>query len=174
VQLLYRILIVLSVILVFGAGRASADSLSYAFAGPVSVSFELPVNPTVTDVHLGGGFAVTPINLTLNGAPSNDILLFFNAAFGGAFAALSCPSCADLALAGPQMYSGSEAAPTMLVLSGATLVDDKTGAPSGTITSTPASTPEPPAFILLGIGLLALVGTALVAKRSSGLPVAAN
>ena len=70
---LYRLSFVLIALLVFGVGRASADSLiSYSFSGANSVSFELPVNPTPTSFVLGGDFQVTPINLMINGAASSD------------------------------------------------------------------------------------------------------
>ena len=157
---LYRVSLLLAALLVFGVSRASADSLlSYSFTGANSVSFELPVNPTPTSFNLTIDFEVTPTNLMINGAPSSDTLLFFSSAFGGAFAAISCPSCVDLSLAGPQLYSGSEATPTMLVVSGVSLVNDMGGTPAGTVTSTPMTTtptPEPSATVLLGVGLLAI------------------
>jgi hypothetical protein len=157
---LYRASLLFTALLIFGVGRVSADSLlSYSFSGTNSVSFELPVNPTPTAFTPGADFLVAPINLMINGAPSSDTLEFFNATFGGAFAAISCPSCVTLSLVGPQLYSGSEAMPTMLVVNGVTLLNDMGSTPAGTITSTPAttaSTPEPSVTILLAIGLLAI------------------
>jgi hypothetical protein len=164
-----RCLLVLAVILFLGVGRASADStLSYSFTGSVSASFELPVNPTVMLSNPGVDFAVAPMDLMVNGQSSSDFLVFFSSAFGGGFDVQSCPGCVDLALAGPQLYSGSEAAPTMLAVDGAMLVDDMTGAPVGTVTSTPTgttATPEPSVLLLLSLGLLAFMSVALFSKR---------
>lgn len=154
-----RVVLFLSVILLLTAGVASADSLiTYEFTGPVSASFELPVNPVVTNFSLGFAFQVTPINLMINGVASSDFLVFYNTSAGGAFGAFSCGSCVDLSLAGPQLYSGSEASPTMLPLNNLALTDFENGNPAGTI-STPGTvaTPEPSSTVLLGAGLL-LVG----------------
>jgi hypothetical protein len=95
--------------------------------------------------------------LMINGAPSSDTLEFFNSTFLGAFAAICGPGCVTLSLTGPQLYSGPEATPTMLVVSGVSLLNDMGGAPAGAVTSTPTTaTPEPPSTVLLGIGLLAV------------------
>jgi hypothetical protein len=172
---LYRASLLLTALLIFGVGRASADTLlSYSFSGTNSVSFELPVNPTPTGFTLGIDFLVTPIDLMINGAPSSDTLQFFSSTFGGAFAALSCPSCVTLSLTGPQLYSGSEANPTMLVVSGVTLLNDMGGTPAGTVTSTPTSTtttPEPSVTVLLGVGLLAIGMAVLRFKPNFGVSI---
>jgi hypothetical protein len=149
--------LIFSAILFASCGVASADTLlSYQFVGPVSASFELPVNPNVTVFDLGFGFQVTPIDLTINGVASSDFLVFFNASAGGAFGAFSSGSSADLNLAGPQLYTGPESAPTMLQLSGTALTDFASGAPAGTISASPVSTPEVSVFSLLAVGILAL------------------
>ena len=112
---LKRISFLLGALLFIGVGRASADTLlSYQYSGPVSASFELPVMPTVIVSGAGFGFEVTPINLMINGAPSNDFLTFYNAAVGGGFGACFGGECLDILVAGPQLYSGPEASPTML------------------------------------------------------------
>jgi hypothetical protein len=159
----FRVALLLSVLLLLTVGIASADTLiTYQFTG--GTSFELPVNPVPTDFILGFAFQVTPINLMINGAPSGDFLVFYNAdpgtGGGGGFGAFSCGSCQDISVVGPQLYSGPENSPTMLGLgdTGVTLTD-----PAGTTTtiSTPGtpstvSTPEPSVTILLGVGLLAV------------------
>jgi len=167
----YRFAFLLAALLIVGAGRASADSLiTYTFTGAVSASFELPVNPVPTMFDTGVGFQVTPTDLTINGAASNDYLIFYSAAYGGAFGAFGCGSCTTLSLTGPQLYSGPESSPTMLPIDGGmVLMGFGSGMPGGTITT---STPEPSAIVLLGVGMLALVGMGLVSKRSNSYSVA--
>jgi hypothetical protein len=158
----FRVALVLSVMLLLTAGIASADSLiTYNFTG--GTSFELPVNPIPTVFSLGFAFQVTPIGLMINGAPSSDYLVFYNAdpvtGGGGGFGAFSCGSCQDISVVGPQLYTGPENAPTMLGLgnTGVPLTDPVSGTTS--MISTPGTpstvpTPEPSVTILLGIGLL--------------------
>ena len=159
----FRVALFLSVVLLLTVGVASADTLiTYQFTG--GTSFQLPVNPVPTIFNLGFDFQVTPINLMINGAPSGDFLVFYNAdpitGGGGGFGAFSCGSCQDISVVGPQLYSGPESAPTMLGLgdTGVPLTDPVAGT-TFTISTpgTPStiSTPEPSATILLGIGLLA-------------------
>ncbi len=173
---IYRAIFLMSALLVMSAGRASADTLlTYTFTGATSATFELPVNPTVTNGMLGVAFEVTPINLMINGVASNDFLVFYNAAFGGAFGAFSSGSSFDLSLAGPQLYSGPETSPTMLTIAtGMPLTNFMGGTPAGTITTgTPTGTPEPSGLALLAAGLLALSAAFFVSKRSNAFSAAA-
>jgi hypothetical protein len=176
----FRVALLLSVMLLLTAGVASADTLiTYNFTG--GTSFELPVNPVPTAFELGFGFQVNPIGLMINGAPSGDYLVFYNAdpgtGGGGGFGAFSCGSCQDISVVGPQLYTGPENAPTMLGLgdTGVALTDPVAGT---TLTiSTPGTpstvpTPEPSVTILLGIGLLAF-GLAVLGFRPR-LAIAAN
>jgi hypothetical protein len=168
----FRLALCFSAMLLLTAGIASADTLiTYQFTG--GTSFQLPVNPVPTVFNLGFDFEVTPINLMINGAPSSDFLVFYNAdpvtGGGGGFGAFSCGSCQDISVVGPQLYSGPENSPTMLGLgdTGVTLTDPVAG--TTTTISTPGtpstvSTPEPSLTILLGIGLLA-VGLAVFALK---------
>jgi hypothetical protein len=168
----FRVALLLSVMLLLTVGIASADTLiTYQFTG--GTSFELPVNPVPTAFDLGFAFQVNPIGLMINGAPSSDYLVFYNAdpgtGGGGGFGAFSCGSCQDISVVGPQLYTGPENAPTMLGLgnTGVPLTDPVAGT---TLTiSTPGtpstvSTPEPSVTILLGIGLLAF-GLAVLGFR---------
>jgi hypothetical protein len=153
----------LSAILFFSAAMASADTvITYQLSGPVTATFELPVNPTPSELMFaepGFGFYIVPISLVINGVPSGDFLGFFNAAQMGGFDACTpgAPLCTDLNFTGPQFYSGSELSPTFLPVSGATLSSFFPGDGGGTIT-----TPEPSALGLLAFGLSAL---ALLASR---------
>jgi hypothetical protein len=174
------VVVLLSALLLLTAGVASADTLiTYQFTG--GTSFELPVNPVPTSFDLGFAFQVTPINLMINGAPSGDFLVFFNAdpvtGGGGGFGAFSCGSCQDISVVGPQLYSGPENAPTMLGLgdTGVALTDPTSGSTSTISTpGTPSTinTPEPSVTALLGIGLLA-VGLAVLGFKPK-LAISAN
>ena len=160
---LIRFFILLGALLFVGVGRSSADTLiSYQYSGPVTASFQLPEMPTVIAFGPGFGFAVTPIDLMINGVASSDFLTFYNSAFGGGFGACAGGECLDILVTGPQLYSGPEATPTMLPIGGS-FTDRRTGDPAGTI-----STPEPSAVGLLGFGLLALgLATAGYQRKSA-------
>ena len=163
----YRALLFLSIMLFLSVAMASADTLiTYQITGSVTASFTVPVNPTQSElmfVDPGFGFSIIPINLVINGVPSNDFLDFFNASQMGGFDACSPGAvglCTDLNFTGPQFYSGSELSPTFLPLNGATLsgfLPSAPGAPAGgTITS-----PEPSAFGMLAFGMLGLLASRL-------------
>ena len=159
-----RILLILSSLIFLTASVASADTiLSYSLNGPVSATFELPINPTVLSFFDGDAFEVLPLNLIINGVASSDHLAFFNAASGGGLEAFSCDGCADINLAGPQLYSGTEAHPTMLSLNAVAVTDFDTGEPAGTLSA--VSTPEPSIAALTGFGMLAIGLAAGIFKR---------
>jgi hypothetical protein len=165
-----RVSFLVAAILFMGAGKASADTLTYQFTGAVTATFELPSMPTVLVSDPGFGFEVVPMNLMINGVASNDFLTFYNIAFGGGFGACFAGNCLDVLTSGPQLYSGSEDHPTMLAMGSTPLIDRRTGDPAGSIST---ATPEPSAFLLLAIGLFAVLGAGLVSKRFARVPVAA-
>jgi hypothetical protein len=158
-----RILLILSSLIFLTASIASADTiLSYSLNGPVSATFELPINPTVLSSSDGDSFEVLPLNLIINGVASSDHLAFFNIASGGGLEAF-CDDCVDINLAGPQLYSGPEATPTMLSFSPVAVTDFDTGEPAGTLSAVP--TPEPSIAALTGFGMLAIGLAAGIFKR---------
>jgi hypothetical protein len=164
---LCRILLILSSLVFLTASVASADTiLSYTLSGPISATFELPLNPTVLSSSLGDEFEVLPINLIINGVASSDHLAFFSTASSGGLEAFSCDICdADINLAGPQLYSGTEANPKMLFLNAVPVTNFDTGEPAGTLSASLVSTPEPSAAMLMTLGLIATGLAAAAFKR---------
>lgn len=157
------------------AGAAKADGspeLHYHLTGPgsTSASFYLPVNPTIAPENVNPGFAfqVTPIDLMLDGSSDpTGYITFYDINFGGGLTInqgelfdLTNPGGSNIAL----FVSGTEAAPTMLDVSGnIPLINFPTGPGGYTLTITPVPTPEPASLFLIGAGLL----TVFVKRRRS-------
>ncbi|MDQ1408095.1 MAG: hypothetical protein QOG55_3724 [Acidobacteriaceae bacterium] len=166
---LFQVLTLVFAATFLGAGAASADTLQFTLAGPVSASFELssgPLSINPVDTSDGFGFRIMPANLVVNGASSGDFLAFFNEAFAGGFGIFASGTEMIAYATGPQIYGGTELNPTFAP-GVFTLDDSVTGTPvpgayTLTVTDlTTVSTPEPSVTVLLAIGLLA-VGLALL------------
>jgi hypothetical protein len=150
-------------------GTAKADSnqeLYYVLTGPgaATATFYLPVNPTIDPVNVDGVFAfeVAPIDLMVDGsADPAGTITFYDIAFGGGLTIdegdvfdLINPDGSNISL----FTSGSEAAPTMLNVSGdIPLINFPTGPGGYTLTITPVLTPEPASLLLIGAGLISVV-----------------
>jgi hypothetical protein len=167
---LLRVLVLVCSALFIGVGVASADTLQFTLAGPVSATFDLSSGPLTIDssaFDTGVGFKVAPADLLVNGG-SGDLLVFYNGnpAIGGGIGIFASGTQMLAYASGPQLYGGTEMNPTFAP--GVFTLDDSTssttvpGAYTLTITDlTTVSTPEPSVTILLAIGLLA-VGLAVL------------
>jgi len=156
--------VVLAFTMFLGAGAAQADSLIlFTLTGPVDASFELSTNPFIAPGNSdpGFGFLVTPINLTIDGKASNDVLAFYSGTGGGGLAAFDAIWNADFSLFGPKLYKGKEWAPSFAPNAGNISLEDENGV-GYTLTMTAVSTPEPSSLLLVMAGLLPL---GLLAKR---------
>ena len=182
-----RILVLTSLLAVFAAsasatpisiisgGTFSASTPSSSFSGPSqpwSFAFVADSNPVVSNVGLGQGFDATFSNFSydLNGSPvaitPANIRFFSNPPNQGmlliCFSTTTCDQTTGggLSFVGPQMYSGSESAPTILtgdltstrfvVFFGRALYDQANGIVQA------ANVPEPMTLSLMGAGLLGL------------------
>jgi hypothetical protein len=136
-------------------------------SGPVSVSFILPVNPTVAPGNflLGFGFQVDVTDLLLNGSPANDPFKFFSSVDQGGLSIIDQPQTFNLiSLSNLQLYSGSESSPTMLDIPGKIPLLDALSNSNYTLTITPVGAPEPSSIFLLSAGIVVLL---LTRKRSA-------
>jgi len=167
-KLLSRISLLFAAVLFVGAGSAKADTmLFFSITGPVSATFELPTHPTINPYNADSdvGFLITPINLMIDGNPSNDFIAFYlGGANGGALAIFNSTIDDVISLTGIQLFSGSVFHPVFATHDPMALSDFDTGDPGYTLTisKNPPSVPEPSTMLLLAAGLLPL---GLLAKR---------
>ena len=166
-KLLSRISLLFAAALLIGAGSAKADTmLFFSITGPTSATFELPTNPTVNPYNAASyGFLINPINLMIDGSPSNDFAFFYiGGENGGALAIFDSTVEYVISLEGIQLFSGSPLYPVFAAHGPIALSDFYTGDPGYTLTisQNPPSVPEPSTMLLLAAGLLPL---GLLAKR---------
>lgn len=148
-------------LLVGGVSRADT-LLFFDLSGPITATFYLPVDPTINpdNVDPGFGFTVAPIDLMINGAPSNDYLAFYNESAGGGLGAFSSSVADDLLVVGSQLYSGGEGNPALAIESALALDDFNNTNITYSLTVT-SVTPEPTELLLLLTGVALLVALKL-------------
>lgn len=163
-----------------GTFTASTPSDAFGFSGPNETwafSFQADTNPVVSDTGMGGfSFAFSDFSYSLGGsavAITPTFIRFFSGTNGGGFAicfdGTTFGTCSEgLATDGPQMYTGTPSAPTLIA---GTFVQDGLGVIVDSTTYTEPNTtlvgsvPEPSTFLTLAAGLLALGGLLLSRPR---------
>lgn len=158
-------------ILISGAGTFSASTAISMFSGPSEpwdFSFLVDSNPVVSNVSAGTfDVAFSNFSYDLNGSPlaiTPAAIKFFSSAAEGMFEicfGTGCgPTGSGFSFVGPQMYSGSTSAPTILTgdftstefaLFFGTTLDFQSN-----VTVQAANAPEPITLPLMGAGLLGL------------------
>jgi len=165
-KLLSKLTLVCTAVLFLGVGAAKADTsqlLVFDLTGPsnLNVTFELSSKPVIApgNADPGCGFVVSPIDLSIDGSPSNDFLAFYSNGCGGAVAGFVNTFDFDFSLFGAQIYKGSVNNPTFSPTSsaGINLNDGTNDGVNYNLTISPAvATPEPSSMLLLGMVLLPL------------------
>lgn len=174
---------VLLVLTLFAAGQVRADSTSttsYVYtADGNTFTWSLPTNPPVASTDVGQ-FSVADVPVTIDGIHTTGLFDFYelvegSTVFIGGFDLTLDDGLSYLIDAvGPQLYSGPLTSPTMVTSGTFTFADYGNGDPfdpnapyyTGTLkVSTSTAVPEPSAFLLLAVGLLAGLAVSLFRKN---------
>jgi hypothetical protein len=169
-KLLSKLCLASAAVFFIGVGAARADTsqlLVFDLTGPnLNVTFELSSKPVIAHGNAAPscGFVVSPIDLSIDAAASDDVLEFYNNACGGALAGFPNDFDPNFSVFGAQLYRGSVYHPTFAPTSpaGINLTDGTNDGLNYNLTISPVSAPEPSSLLLLGIVLLPL---GIAAKR---------
>jgi PEP-CTERM motif len=162
-----QLAILAGMLVVLSATSAKADSnLAYTLIQDGSTTplatWDMPLNPTpacvVSPCYENGNYFGFTTDVSIDGGPPvSDILVFMNT--GVSNIDFNDASFLLPELLGPQLYSGNESNPQMIIPPNGffTLVDDGTNGVAGTVYKLEVvETPEPATLLLLGSGLVAI------------------
>jgi hypothetical protein len=162
-----QLAVLTGMLVALSAASAKADSnLAYTLIQEGSstplATWDMPLNPTpacsISPCFENGNFFGFTTDVSIDGAPPvSDILVFMNTGFSNTD--LNDASFLLPELLGPQLYSGNESDPQMIVPPSGffTLVDDGTNGVAGTVYKLEVvQAPEPATLLLLGSGLVAV------------------
>ena len=141
------------------AAPASAATVVFTLSDGLTGSWELPASP-VPDVVFPDAFRINSVTGTVGGSPFTTFMEFYLGTSGGGVCAGI--GCSLLDLFGPQLFSGTPAAPTFAL--GDYVMKDASGNPAARLTIAEAGgggvIPEPGTWAMLIAGF-GLVGTGL-------------
>jgi hypothetical protein len=146
-----------SAALVALAAPASAATYVFTLSGGLAGSWALPASP-VPDVVFGDAFRVNVVTGTLGGAPFTTFMEFYLGSSGGGVCADF--ACSLINLYGPQLFSGTTAAPTFVL--GTYGMSDFFGTPVADLTISAIPEAGTWAMMIAGFGL---VGAGLRRRR---------
>ncbi len=141
------------------AAPASATTYLFTLSDGLTGSWQLPASP-VPSADLGDAFRIDGVSGTLGGSPFATFMEFYVASSGGGVCADLF--CSLLDLYGPQLFTGSTAAPTFTL--GTFAMTDVFGAPAATLTISVIPEPGSWALLIAGFGL---VGAGLRRRREA-------
>lgn len=134
---------------------AQAAPYNFTLTGAYSASWQLDASPIPDDAFAGQGFVLWDVTGTFPGASLGVVdLTFFATALSGGVAVVDFYGSTSLVSTdGPQLYTGSEAAPTFQLGNFALTASSGSGA---TYTLSISAVPEPAAVALMlaGLGLV--------------------
>ena len=138
------------------AYAASIDTFTVTpIAGGTPITFQLSANPTVT-VDGNGDFQIYGVTTSVG----LDNILFFSSSDSGGLEVETAQNAPLVNGYGPQMFTGTNAAPTLLT-GNFTLLNPVSASSLATVSVAPLATtvtPEPSSIALLGTGALGLLG----------------
>lgn len=154
------ILVIAGLVLASSHAHVGAAQLLYRLTGDTDVTFTVDTQP-VPDVVFPDGFLIRNVDVTLNGLLQSRDVGFVRDLSGGGLIVLG----SDLNLAGPQLFTGPFASPTLLpgnfVLTG---FNDPARTFSLSVSAVGTAVPEPRTWLLMLLGF-GLVGGALRTRR---------
>jgi hypothetical protein len=150
------------------AAPAAAVTYVFTLSDGLDGSWELPASP-VPDTVFPDAFRINSVTGTLGASPFTTFMEFYLASSGGGVCADF--ACSLLDLYGPQLFSGSTAAPTFVP--GSYAMTDVFGNPVARLTIAEAGgggvIPEPATWAMLIAGF-GLVGAGLRRRREAAVP----
>ena len=146
-----------SVAVVALAAPASAVTYVFTLSGGLTGTWQLPASP-VPDFVFGDAFRINTVTGILNGNPFSEVMEFYTAAGGGGVCAGG--GCGLLDLYGPQLFTGTTAAPTFTL--GTFEMANAFGAPLADLTISVIPEAGTWAMMIAGFGL---VGSGLRRRR---------